>query len=63
MFAMLVPQECSRADAELVSRATLHLSDPEVCRCMRAAKTSKALYECFENPADNIHDLRAGLRA
>ncbi|HET6655475.1 MAG TPA: PTS sugar transporter subunit IIA [Gammaproteobacteria bacterium] len=63
MFAMLVPQNCSQADAELVSRAALHLSDPEICRCMRAAKTSKALYECFEDPDENVHDLRAGLRA
>ncbi|HET6726217.1 MAG TPA: PTS sugar transporter subunit IIA [Gammaproteobacteria bacterium] len=63
MFAMLVPEECSPEHAGLLSQATVRLSDPEVRRCMREAKTSKALYECFADHGENVHHLRAGLRA
>lgn len=62
MFGLLVPQACSREHSEMLARATLRLSDPELIRRLREAKTSKALYECFGEEGD-VHALRMGLRA
>ncbi|HET8552289.1 MAG TPA: PTS sugar transporter subunit IIA [Gammaproteobacteria bacterium] len=63
MFAILVPLECTDAHAQLVSQITLRLSDPEVRRCLRGAKTSKALYACFTEDVNHARDMQVGLRA
>ncbi|HET7306733.1 MAG TPA: PTS sugar transporter subunit IIA [Gammaproteobacteria bacterium] len=63
MFAILVPLECTEAHAQLVSQVTLRLSDPEVRRHLREAKTSKALYACFADDNENVLYPQVSLRA
>ncbi|HET7569894.1 MAG TPA: PTS sugar transporter subunit IIA [Gammaproteobacteria bacterium] len=63
MFAILVPLECTEAHAQFVSQVTLRLSDPDVCRHLREAKTSKALYACFADDEACARELRVGLHA
>lgn len=63
MFALLLPQACSREQAGIVAAASWRLSDPELRRRLRAAPTSQALYEDFSrgDAAGEAH--RMGRRA
>lgn len=63
MFALLVPQACSEEHSRIVAAATLRFSEPDLRSRLRAAKTSKELYENFIRGDDAGDVPRAGLRA
>jgi PTS system nitrogen regulatory IIA component len=63
LVGLLIPDSSAEDDTELVSAAAGRLADPEICRCLRSATTSKALHACLIDREQDIHRLYAGLGA
>lgn len=63
MFALLLPQTCSREQADIVAAASWRFSDPELRKRLRDASTSQELYEDFNRSGDDAERHRTGHRA
>lgn len=48
LLAVLVPTRCTDKDTILMSNVAARLRNPAVAECMRKAKTSNALHQCFQ---------------